>query len=261
MVERHFPTEADLVSRCRAVTKPGTYAILPQASRVESYLPNFRDVDVYVLAAPQLGARFVECELFVKPGGGSNQPIDDGLEQFLFVLEGEIILELDAQSHHLTKGGLSWLPPHLSYNIYNSSKELSRVLWLRKRYEPIEGLKIPELIITHEKDILAYPWKASNLEKNLIPFHENLAFDMGCILLFFDPGHYFDFAESHINEHGLYMYEGRGVYWLNGNYHEAQAGDFIYMAPYCPQFFYPTGWDRSSYILYKEVNRDYINGL
>ena len=58
-------------------------------------------------------------------------------------------------------------------------------------------------------------------------------------------------------EHGLYMLAGRGIYWLNGDYHEVQAGDFIYMAPYCPQFFYATGWEKGRYLVYKDVNRDY----
>jgi (S)-ureidoglycine aminohydrolase len=31
------------------------------------------------------------------------------------------------------------------------------------------------------------------------------------------------------------------------------------MAPFCPQFFYATGWDKSAYLLYKDVNRDYAD--
>jgi len=75
------------------------------------------------------------------------------------------------------------------------------------------------------------------------------------------PGICFGFVESHIMEHGLYMLKGSGIYWLNGNYHEVKANDYIYMAPYCPQYFYSTGLTKGRYLLYKEVNRDYNEGM
>jgi (S)-ureidoglycine aminohydrolase len=84
---------------------------------------------------------------------------------------------------------------------------------------------------------------------------------MGINLQVFDPGSYFSFVESHVMEHGLYMLYGQGIYWLNKDYMEVQKDDFIYMAPYCPQFFYSTGWNKSAYLLYKDVNRDYTQGL
>ena len=53
------------------------------------------------------------------------------------------------------------------------------------------------------------------------------------------------------------MVEGRGIYYLNRDFIEVQKDDFIYMAPYCPQFFYATGWETGRYLVYKDVNRDY----
>jgi len=91
--------------------------------------------------------------------------------------------------------------------------------------------------------------------------YEDPRFDMGINIQIFDPGVYFTFVESHIMEHGLYMLYGRGIYWLNQEYMEVQQDDFIYMAPFCPQFFYATGWDISAYLLYKDVNRDYTKAL
>jgi (S)-ureidoglycine aminohydrolase len=34
------------------------------------------------------------------------------------------------------------------------------------------------------------------------------------------------------------------------------AGDFIYMAPYCPQSFVASGTEPAEYLLYKDVYRD-----
>jgi (S)-ureidoglycine aminohydrolase len=36
-----------------------------------------------------------------------------------------------------------------------------------------------------------------------------------------------------------------------------QQDDFIYMAAYCPQFAFATGWGQMRYMVYKDVNRDY----
>ena len=99
------------------------------------------------------------------------------------------------------------------------------------------------------------------MEQHLIPYDIDVAYDLAFNLLNFDPGVYFGFVESHIMEHGLYMLEGSGIYWLNGDYHEVQKDDFIYMAPYCPQFFYATGWVEGRYLIYKDVNRDFNEDL
>jgi (S)-ureidoglycine aminohydrolase len=251
--------EGDVVSRCRAIIKPGEYMILPQANRVTSVLPNLRDTDVQVLATPEFGARFIECELLVRPGGGTIKPIDDGLEHFLFILQGGIRLIVNGSERELVEGSYAWLPPDGSFALRNHTAPSSRVLWLRRRCEKVDGLTVPGAIIANERDVPATP-EDTYLEQRLIPY-ENPAFDMGVNLLNFEPGVYFGFVESHVMEHGLYMLAGRGIYWLNGDYHEVQANDFIYMAPYCPQFFYATGWETGRYLVYKDVNRDYAATL
>ncbi len=259
MSTRRPPVDADIASRARATVKPGVYTLLPQANRVPSVLPNFSGASAQVLAAPQLGARFVEHELLIRPGGGSLGPICDGFEHFLFVLEGGVTLRMEAAEHQLCEGGYSWLPPERAYELKNQTDSQTRVIWLRRRYASAEGLQVPDAIVSNERDIPAVP-EDTYLEQHLIPY-ENPAFDLAFNLLNFEPGTCFGYVESHIMEHGLYMLAGRGIYWLNGDYHEVQANDFIFMAAYCPQYFYATGWDRARYLLYKDVNRDYTQGL
>ena len=53
------------------------------------------------------------------------------------------------------------------------------------------------------------------------------------------------------------MLKGTAIYVLNGDYHEVQQDDFIYMAAYCPQFAFATGWGQMRYMVYKDVNRDW----
>lgn len=251
--------DPDVVTRCRAITKPGSYAILPRVNRVMSQIPGLVGVDAQVLATPQIGARFTQHELLVQPGGKTIQPIIQDLEQFVFVLEGELSFTLDSQEHAFSRGGFAWLPPGAAFAWHNPSANLSRVLWLRRRYLPHPDLLVPAPIISNETQVQAFP-EDTYMEQHLIPY-ENTAFDMAMNVLNFDPGVYFSAPETHIMEHGLYMLSGRGIYWLNGDLYEVQQDDFIYMAPYCPQFFYAMGWQKGRYLIYKDVNRDYIEGL
>lgn len=257
--EKLIVTETDIASRCRATHKPGVYGLLPAANRVFSQLPYFNGVQAQVLATPQLGARFVQHELTINAGGSTTKPVEEDLEQFFYLLEGDLQLNLNGKTHPMVAGSFFWLPPHQPYAFANASEGDARALWIRRRYVEIEGVKIPAPIIAHESDVAAEPVD-TYMEQHLTPY-EQLGFDMGINIQVFEPGVYFSFVESHIMEHGLYMLEGRGIYWLNQDFMEVQKDDFIYMAPFCSQFFYATGWDKSAYLLYKDVNRDYVEGL
>ncbi len=258
---RPVADEADLTSRCRCINKPRTYMIFPRANRVEHHLPGFNQgVLAQVLATPEHGAKFVEHELLVEINGSTDGPRDEVFEQFFFVLEGEIELSIaGSKPRKLVRGGFCWLPPHCSYEFSNQGEGLARLIWVRRRYEEVAGLSIPEPMVAHESDVPARPTD-TYLEQHLTPY-EQMGFDMGINLQVFEPGIYFSFVEAHVMEHGLYMLEGRGLYWLNRDLIEVEKDDFIYMAPYCPQFYYATGWTNSAYLLYKDVNRDYTQRL
>jgi (S)-ureidoglycine aminohydrolase len=75
-------------------------------------------------------------------------------------------------------------------------------------------------------------------------------------LLSFDPGVGLAQIEIHDEEHGLYMTAGGGSYHLDGSEYEVREGDFIYMAPYCPQSFVAGADGVAEYLLYKDVYRD-----
>ena len=56
-------------------------------------------------------------------------------------------------------------------------------------------------------------------------------------------------------EHGLFVLEGKGVYRLNGDWVEVEAGDFMWLRAFCPQACYAGGPGPFRYLLYKDVNR------
>jgi (S)-ureidoglycine aminohydrolase len=251
--------DADVTSRCRCINVPGSYMIFPRANRVEHHLPGFEGVLAQVLSTPQHGAKFVEHELLVEPNGRTQGHRSEEFEQFFYVLEGGLQFSLEGKPHKMVQGSFAWLPPHATYSFCSESEALSRVVWIRRRYVPVEGLAVPAAILAHESDVRADPTD-TYMEQHLTPY-EQLGFDMGINLQVFDPGVYFSFVEAHVMEHGLYMVNGRGLYWLNHDLIEVQKDDYIYMAPFCPQFFYSTGWEKSAYLLYKDVNRDYTQFL
>ena len=56
-------------------------------------------------------------------------------------------------------------------------------------------------------------------------------------------------------EHGMLILEGAGVYKLGDDWHPVLAGDALWLAPYCPQWFVAMGKTPARYIYYKDVNR------
>jgi (S)-ureidoglycine aminohydrolase len=51
------------------------------------------------------------------------------------------------------------------------------------------------------------------------------------------------------------MLEGGGIYRLADGWHPVETGDFIWMAPYCPQWFGAIGKTPAKYLIYKDWAR------
>jgi (S)-ureidoglycine aminohydrolase len=81
------------------------------------------------------------------------------------------------------------------------------------------------------------------------------AFDCAVNTMTFQPGATLPMVEIHIMEHGLLMLEGEGIYRLGESWYPVKAGDFIWMAPYCPQWFGALGKTPAKYLIYKDWNR------
>jgi (S)-ureidoglycine aminohydrolase len=84
----------------------------------------------------------------------------------------------------------------------------------------------------------------------------NPAFDFNIHLMDFEPGQYLVTKEMHYNQHGLMMLAGEGIYRLGSDFMTVQAGDFIWMAPYCLQWYAALGSSPTRYFLYKDTRTD-----
>jgi (S)-ureidoglycine aminohydrolase len=252
------PFDYSVLGGTRAVYRDGICLVLPRVFRVDSWLPNFKDTDVFFLASAELGAGFEESEYQMKPGGGTRQLEQNGkLQAFLFVLEGAIDLTVNGKMYTLDKGGYAWIPPGSSYEIKNSTITLCRFIRFRRNYIKVESLKVPDLLISNEKNV-ATIMDGTAKAQMLLPFEQDRGFDAAFNILTFDPSVNFDRSETHIFEHGAYFLTGRGLFWINGVYHDVREDDFVYFAPYIPHFVGTWGDTPLSYLLYKNINRDVV---
>jgi (S)-ureidoglycine aminohydrolase len=236
------------------------YAFIPPEGVLKSRLPGYSDTVVRFLAAPSLGAEFVQMVLEIEPGGGTEAPMGGDVQYFFYVLSGAAVMGLAGeQPTTLGIGGFAYLPQGDTFTLNNQSASPTRVLVVRKRYEVADGIDAPPPFTGQRDDALAT--NHTGLEgrgfQHLLGFGD-LRHDFEMNVMHFEPGTCFPAVETHIMEHGLYMLEGQGLYVLGQDWHEIWVDDFIWMGSFCPQQFYPTGQERAVYLLYKNVNRDVV---
>ncbi len=228
---------------------PGArYTVLTPANHYPCRLPNLPGASVVKLVTPRLApARFAEYLVTLAPGGGTIEP---GFESFLYGLDGEAFVETDGVGVALGPGSFAYLPHDAGFALRGEG----RLLWLKRRYEPFPGVGSPPLVSGHRDD---EPFEDVGLfRRRELLARDDPRFDFNMSLLAFDPGTNLGKIEIHDEEHGLYMTAGEGAYLLDRQTHHVRAGDFIYMAPYCPQGFEAGGDVPAEYLLYKDVFRD-----
>ncbi|HEY2954783.1 MAG TPA: (S)-ureidoglycine aminohydrolase [Candidatus Eisenbacteria bacterium] len=229
------------------------YAILPPHGIPESVLPEWTGTSARVLAAPAMGARFAMYLLDLAAGGGSAQALPGDVEAFFYLITGEARLELGGRAHALAPGGFAYLRPGARFKL--GASKPARVIWLKKVYEALDSQR-PADAIGDEAGVKGEPFMGVSelLLKTLLP--ADTIYDMAMNIFTFPPGYSLPVTETHFMEHGLYMLEGQGIYYLGDRWHEVEAGDFIWMGPYVPQSFFATGAAPARYLYYKNVNRD-----
>ncbi len=239
------------------------YAVIPKGTMrdiVTSYLPFWEGTRLWVLSRPLSGfaETFSQYIMEVQPGGGSDQPETDPRAQaVLFVVEGAVHLTLNGTEYNLDTGGYAYIPPGADWTLHNRSDAVARFHWVRKTYEAVNGLPVPDPIITNERDVtpIEMPGTEGRWSTTRFADPQDLRHDMHVNIVNFEPGGVIPFAETHVMEHGLYVLEGKAVYRLNQDWVEVEAGDYMWLRAFCPQACYAGGPGRFRYLLYKDVNR------
>ena len=243
----------ELFGFTRTVVKP-RYALLTPDSFVPSNLPGWNNCLAVVNISPAMaGPRFAQIQITLdsNSSGASNTGL---LEHFYYVLSGKCSAKIGGKKIELTAGGYVFVPPKTNFEFFGAPKG-TKLLVFQKQFQPLAGAKKPSVILGHETDVKGQPFLGNDDARLQVLLPDNAAFDMAVNIFTYQPGATLPFVETHIMEHGLLMLSGQGVYRLDADHYPVTAGDVIWMASYCPQWFVAMGKTPASYIYFKDVNR------
>jgi len=171
----------------------------------------------------------------------------------VYVLEGAITVEVKPKQHELGVRGFAYIPQGLSHRV--CAKETSRIAVIEKSYQKLDATAAPQVIVSNEDEVKSQALGGdTDLQvKCLLP--DNPSFDFAVNTMTYQPGAALSMVEMHVMEHGLIMLEGGGIYRLGDAWYPVTAGDFIWMGPWCPQWFGAIGKKPAKYLIYKDWNR------
>jgi (S)-ureidoglycine aminohydrolase len=217
---------------------------------IRTPLPGAEGVEFVVHAGPQLGARFTQMTAEFS-AGGSLGPAP--AQRFLYVVEGKLELKAAGKTHVLPSGGFAFLPQGTPHTV--SALTNSRAAVIEKAYETQPGAAAPVMTVGNEGDVapVALMGDESLRVRSLMP--DGPPYDFAVNTMTYDPGAALSMVEIHVMEHGLLMLEGGGIYRLGDAWYPVEAGDFIWMGSYCPQWFGALGKRPAKYLIYKDWRR------
>jgi (S)-ureidoglycine aminohydrolase len=231
------------------------HALITPDTRVWGPIPGWRNATGSVHISPAIGARFVQQTVVLEEGGFSGGAAD-GVERVIFVPSGAVDVKLPGGGpvQKLGAEGFAYFPPDRPHEI--RATEPTTLVVFEKRFSPAANVERPQALVGNASDVTAEPFmgdEAARLQ-TLLPNDER--FDMAVNLFTYQPGATLPQVEIHVMEHGLMMLDGMGVYRLGDAWYPVRAGDVIWMASYCPQWFVAMGKRPARYLYYKDVNRD-----
>jgi (S)-ureidoglycine aminohydrolase len=231
------------------------HLLLTPDTFVRTTLPGMKAAMAIVHVGPALGAAFTEYTAEMESGGELGATT---AQRFIYVMGGSLALHLVSKEHLLGPRGYAYLPERATHRIV--SREKSRVLVIEKPYIQSSSGGAPQLMASTEDKISSGPLgdDAAVQVKCLLP--DDLAFDFAVNAMTYEPGAALSMVEMHVMEHGLMMLEGGGIYRLGDSWYSVTAGDFIWMGPWCSQWFGAIGKIPAKYLIYKDWNRHPMAG-
>jgi (S)-ureidoglycine aminohydrolase len=247
------------------------HMLLTPDTFVRTTLTGMKSCAAVVHAGPDCGAKFAQYTAECEYGGELGET---PAQRFLYVLEGQLTVETEGRKHELAARGYAYFPEGAPHRVLATKP--SRVAVIEKFYQPLAlsnspsassdplsasahsqraSSDSPRAFISSEDAVPSKPLNddATLQVKCLLP--DTTQFDFAVNTMVYQPGAALSMVEMHIMEHGLLMLEGAGIYRLGDSWYPVAAGDFIYMAPWCPQWFGAIGNVPAKYLIYKDANR------
>jgi (S)-ureidoglycine aminohydrolase len=217
---------------------------------VRTPMPGLLGGAAVVHISPAAGAAFTQYTAELDPGGSLGTT---SAQRFVYVLSGAVEIFAAGSSHSLSPGGYVYIPPGLDHKL--TADSATRLAIIEKLYEPLADATGPGLLIGSEPTVPSAALLGdADLQVRVLLPHQP-AFDFAVNTMTYQPGASLSMVEVHVMEHGLLMLEGGGIYRLGDAWYSVTAGDFIWMAPFCPQWFGALGKQPAKYLIYKDWNR------
>jgi (S)-ureidoglycine aminohydrolase len=226
------------------------HALLTPDTFVRTTLPGMKRCAAIVHAGPAMGAKFAQYTGEFESGGELGST---AVQRFVYVLEGQLEVDVNGRGTPLEAHGFAYLPQGTTHRV--AAIQASRAAVIEKTYQPAAGVDSPQVIISSEKEVDSHALNDDpDLQvKCLLP--DTMSFDFAVNTMVYAPGAALSQVEMHVMEHGLLMLEGGGIYRLGDAWYPVTAGDFIWMGPWCPQWFGAIGKIPAKYLIYKDWNR------
>lgn len=228
----------------------GDHFLLTADTFVRAALPGMRNAQAIVHVSPAAGAGFTQYTAELAANGTLGPA---SAQRFVYVLEGSLTLHAEGRTHTLAANGYAYLPEDLEHTL--TSEQPAKLAVIEKKYQVLDGVEASGLLIGNESAITPTALNGDEdlAVRTLLP--SEIAFDFAVNTMAYQPGASLAQTEIHVMEHGLLMLTGGGIYKLADEWYPVTAGDFIYMAPYCPQWFGALGKQPAKYLIYKDWNR------
>jgi (S)-ureidoglycine aminohydrolase len=223
-----------------------SHLLLTPDSFVRAPLPGMQKATAIMHVSPAIGAGFTQYTAEFERGGRLGAAHG---QRFVYVLDGDLRVD----EYIVDEGEYAYLPE--GSNAVVTAAGAARAVVIEKAYVAIEGVAAPAMIVSHDVALQARPFTDDADLEVLMLLPEQPAFDFAVNIMTFQPGAALPTVESHVMEHGLLMLAGGGIYRLGDNWYPVTAGDFIWMAPWCPQWFGALGKAPAKYLIYKDWNR------
>jgi (S)-ureidoglycine aminohydrolase len=226
------------------------HVLLTPDTFVRTTLPGMKRCAAIVHAGPAIGAAFTEYTAEFEKNGELGLT---SAQRIVYVMDGAISVELKEKRSKLGARGFAYFPEGSAHRIV--ATQPSRAIVIEKSYQAVRSIAPPKPIISSEDELAAQALNDDpDLQvKCLLP--DEPSFDFAVNTMVYQPGVALSQVEMHVMEHGLIMLEGGGIYRLGDAWYPVTAGDFIWMAPWCPQWFGAIGKVPAKYLIYKDWNR------
>lgn len=235
------------------------HALIAPDGHVKSVIPGIVGAATVILINEALGAKFAQLLVTFEAEGRVELPAND-LETAGYIETGGATVTIESEKRKCGAGGFFFAPAGKAWTI-TAPKAGTRVTLFQKKFAPSAGLPPPRVVFGDAADVKGQAFLGDPDARLKVLLPDEPSYDLAMNVFTYQPGATLPFVETHVMEHGLLMLAGQGIYRLEDSWYPVAAGDVIWMAPYCPQWFVAMGRQPASYLYYKDVNRAALGGL